>query len=164
MYNTPDLKWCIHRTRSIFLYLNKESIFITYRRKQIELNWRFLIHFSMPKKLPILCLRIPVPPSKQVILIRSGPTYFSCIADQTRSKYDKPTYTADHHAVPLLNVRHGESEIIHDHFSTCWKLIRLTRTSQSGPDLPPLYFIPTYVLLDQGPFIDDPSIFFQSRG
>ena len=28
---------------------------------------------------------------KQVILIRSNPTYLRCIADQTRSKYDQPT-------------------------------------------------------------------------
>ena len=31
-------------------------------------------------------------------------------------------------------------------------------TSQIGPDQPPLYFKPTYVLPDQGPLIADPSI------
>ena len=52
---------------------------------------RFLIHFSIRQKCPILCLRIPVLQSKQVVLIRSAPTFLRCIADQTRSKYDQPT-------------------------------------------------------------------------
>ena len=43
-----------------------------------------LFKISIRKKWPILCLRIPVLQSKQVIKIR-------CIADQTRSKYDQLT-------------------------------------------------------------------------
>ena len=46
--------------------------------------------------------------------------------------------TADHHAVPPLNIRPVESGIIHI-FQTIEKLIPLTTTSQSGPDQPPLY-------------------------
>ena len=67
--------------------------------------------------------------------------------------------TADHHAVPPLNIRPVESGIIPDHFQPVEKLIPLTRTSQSGPDQPPLYFRPTYALPDQSPLIADPSIF-----
>ena len=43
---------------------------------------------------------------RQVILIRSNPTYLRSIADQTRSKYEA-TY-----AVPPHNIRPGESGII----------------------------------------------------
>ena len=89
-----------------------------------------------------------------------NPTYTSgrCIADQTRSNL---RCTADHHAVPPLNIRPVESGIIPEHFSTAAveKLIPLTTTSQSGPDQPPLYFRPTYALPDQGPLIADPSFF-----
>ena len=49
----------------------------------------------------------PVLQSKQVILIHSTPTYLRC--------------TADHHAVPLLNIRPVESGIIPNHFPTVWK-------------------------------------------
>ena len=85
---------------------------------------RFLIHFSIRKKLPILCLRIPVLQSKQVILIRSNPTYMysRCIADQTRSKYDQPTlYRQPPRCTPAQQLRPVESGIIPDHFSTGWK-------------------------------------------
>ena len=85
--------------------------------------------------------------------------------------------TTDHHAVSPLNihVRPVESGIIPDHFSTGWKtdpahhdlsewgfgpaLRCRGERDQSGPDQPPLYFRPTYVLPDQGPLIADPFIF-----
>ena len=53
--------------------------------------WRFLINFSIHKKLPVLCLNIRSLQWKQVILTRSTPTYLRCIADQTRLKCDQPT-------------------------------------------------------------------------
>ena len=61
--------------------------------------------------------------------------------------------TADHHAVPPVNIRPVESGIIPDHFSTGWK------TDPAHHDQPPLYFRPTYALPDQGQLIADPSIF-----
>ena len=67
---------------------------------------------------------------KQVILIRSNPTYLRCIADQTRSKYDQPTL------YPRLTYdlwRAGSSQTI---LQPVEKIIPLTTTSQSGPDQP----------------------------
>ena len=117
--------------------------------------------YSIRKKWPILCLRIPVLQSKQVVLIRSAPTYLRCIADQTRSKYDQPTlYRRPPTTLCPRSTydlwRAGSSPTI---FQPVEKLIPLTTTSQSGPDQPPLYFRPTYALPDQGPLIADPSIF-----
>ena len=90
---------------------------------------------------------------KQVILLRSNPTYLRCVADQTRSKYDQPTlYPRSTYDL----WRAGSSPAI---FQPLEKVIPLTTTSQSGPDQPPLYFRPTYALPDQGPLIADPSIF-----
>ena len=66
---------------------------------------------------------------------------------------------ADHPDVPPLNVRPVESGIIPGHFQPVEKLIPLTKTSQGGPDQPPLCSRPTYALPDQGPLIADPSIF-----
>ena len=68
-------------------------------------------------------------------------------------------FTADHYAVPPLNIRPVESGIIPDHFSTGWKLIPLTTTSQNGPGQTPLYFRPKCAFPDQEPLIADPSIF-----
>ena len=125
-------------------------------------NSRFLIHFSIRKMCPILCLMIPVLRSKRVILIWSTPTYLCCITDQTRSKYDKPTlYRRPPRCTPAQHTTCGEAGSSPTIFSTgpVEKLIPLTTTSQSGPDKPPLYFRPTYALPDQAPLIDDPSIF-----
>ena len=58
---------------------------------------------------------------KQVILIRSNPTYLRCITDQTRSNMTNLRCTADHHSVLPLNIRPVESGTIPDHFSTGWK-------------------------------------------
>ena len=67
---------------------------------------------------------------KQVILIRSNPTYLRCIADQTRSKYDQPTvYRRSTYDL----WRAGSSPTI---FQPVEKIILLTTTSQSGPDQP----------------------------
>ena len=82
---------------------------------------RFLIHFSIRKKWTILCLRIPVLQSKQVVLIRSAPTYLRCIADQTWSKYVQPTlYRRPPRCTRAQHTTCGER----DHprpFSTGWK-------------------------------------------
>ena len=121
---------------------------------------RFLIHFSIRKKWPILCLRIPVLQSKQVVLIRSAPTYLRCNAGQTRSKYDQPTlYRRPPRSTPVQHTTCGERDHPRPFFNRLKKLIPLTTTSQSGPDQSPLYFRPTYALPDQGPLIADPSIF-----
>ena len=63
---------------------------------------KFLIHLSVRKKWHILCLRIPVLKSKQLVLIRSAPTYLRCIADQAEQNMTNLRCTADNHAVPPL--------------------------------------------------------------
>ena len=116
--------------------------------------------FFIRKKWHILCLRIPVLQSKQIVLIRSAPTYLRCIADQTRSKYDQPTlYRRPRRCTPAQHTTCGERDHPRPFFQPVEKLIPLTTTSQSGPDQSPLYFRPTYALPDQGPLIADPSIF-----
>ena len=66
----------------------------------------------------------------------------------------------DHHAVPSppppLNIRPVESGIIPDHFQP---VTYPAHHDLSERDQPPLYFIPTYALPDQGPLIADLSIF-----
>ena len=101
---------------------------------------RFLIHFSIRKKWPILCLRISVLQSKQVIFIRWTPTYLRCIADQTRSKYDQPTlYRRPPRFTPAHHTTCGER----DHprpFSTGWKkIIPLTTTLRADPTNPAVF-------------------------
>ena len=92
-----------------------------------ESSWcysRFLIHFSIRKKWPILCFRIPILQSKQVSFIRSTPAYICTYAVSPTKPDQNMTNlrcTADHHAVPLLNIRPVDSGIIPDHFSTGWK-------------------------------------------
>ena len=120
---------------------------------------RFLLHFSI-RMWPILCLRIPVLQSKEVILIRSTPTYFALSPTKPDQNMTNLRCTTDHHTVSPLNIRPVESGIIPDHFSNVEKLIPLTTTSQSGPDQSPLYFRPTYALPDQGPLIADPSTIY----
>ena len=91
--------------------------------------FKFSYSFFYTQKWPILCFRIPVLQSKQVILIRSTPTYLRCIANQARSKYDQPTlYRRSPRSTPL-NIRPVESGIIPNHFSTGWK------TYPAHPDL-----------------------------
>ena len=76
--------------------------FVQYRRKQIDKyigvqckksfksSWCYSrFHFSIRQKWPILCLRIQVLQSKQVILFHSTPNYLRCIVDQTTSRYDQ---------------------------------------------------------------------------
>ena len=122
--------------------------------------FNFFLYIFPYAKVAFLCLRIPVLQSKQVILIRSTPTYLRCIANQARSKYDQPTlYRRPPRSYSRSTYdlwRAGSSPTI---FQPVEKLIMLTTTFQSGPDQPPLYFRPTYALPDQGPLIADPSIF-----
>ena len=97
---------------------------------------------------------------KQVILIRSNPTFLRCIADETRSNKTNLRCTADHHAVPRSTYglwRAGSSPTI---LQPVEKLIPLITTSQSGRDQPPLYFKPTYALPRSLPI----RPFFQSGG
>ena len=61
--------------------------------------------------------------------------------------------TADHHAVPPLNIRPVYSGIILDHFSTGWK----TDPAHTNPRC--ILDQNTLDLPDQGPRITDPSIF-----
>ena len=60
-------------------------------------------------------------PVKASDLIRS--TRPTCVVSPTKSDQNKTNLrcTADHHAVPPLNIRPVESGIIPDHFSTGWK-------------------------------------------
>ena len=82
---------------------------------------RFLIHFSIRKKWPILCLRIPVLQPKQVVLIRSTRPTYAVSPTKADQNMTNLRCTAGHHAVPPLNIRPMESGIIPDHFSTGWK-------------------------------------------
>ena len=120
---------------------------------------RFLIHFSIRKKWPILCLRILVLQSKKVVF--STLSNLRCIAYQTRSKYDQPTlYHRPPRCTPAEHTTGGDrAESAPTNFQPVEKIIPLTTTSQSGPDKFPLYFRPIYALPDQGPLIADPSIF-----
>ena len=112
-----------------------------------------LIHFSIRKKWPIWCLRIPVLQSKQVVLICSTPTYLRCIADQTRKKYDQHTlYCRPPCCTPAQHTTCGERDRSRPFFN------RLKNLSRSPRPIP-LYFRPTYALPDQGPLIADPFIF-----
>ena len=121
---------------------------------------RFIIPFSISIKWPILCLRIQDLQSKQVILIRSTPTYLRCITDQTRSKYDQPTlYRHPSCCTPAQHTTFGERDHPWPFFNRLKNLSRSPRP-QSGPDHPPPpHFRPTYAIPDQGPLIADPSIF-----
>ena len=108
---------------------------------------RFLILFSIHKKWPILCLRIPVLQSKQDILIPLNPDLLTLYRRPNPTKI-WPTYAVS----PTTTLyprstydlwRAGSSPTI---FQSVEKLIPLTTTSQSGPDQPSLYFRPTYTL------------------
>ena len=102
----------------------------------------------------------PILQSKQVVLIRSVPTYLRCIADQTRSKYDQPTlYRRPPRGTPAQHTTCGERDHPTTIFQPVEKLIPLTTTSQSGPNQSPLYVRPRYAFRDQCPLIADPSIF-----
>ena len=94
---------------------------------------RFLIHFFIRKKWPILCLRILVLQSKKVVLIRSTPSNIRCIADQSMTNL---RCTTDHHAVPPLNIRPVESGIIPTIFNRLKNLSRSPRPLRAGPTKP----------------------------
>ena len=132
------------------------------KARMFKSNWyysKFLIHFTLRKKWPIQCLRIPDLQSKQVILIRSTPTYFRCIADQTRSKYDQPMlYHRPPRCTPAQHTTCGERDHPRPFFNRLKNLSRSPERSQNGPDKSPLYFRATYVLPNQDPLIADPSI------
>ena len=107
-------------------------------------NWcysRFLIHFSMRKKWLILCLRIPVLQSKQVLLSRSSPTYLRCIADQTRSRYDQPTlYCRPPRCTPAQHTTCGERGHPRPFFNRLKNLSRSPRPLRAGPTNPRCIF------------------------
>ena len=125
---------------------------------------RFLIHFSIRKKWPILCVRIPVLQSKQIILIRSTPTYFRCIADQTQSKYDQPTmFRQQPRCTSAQHMIFWEQNHPRPFFNRLKNLSRSPWPLRAGPTNPPCMFWPIYALLDQDPLIADPSIFKSGR-
>ena len=98
---------------------------------------RFLIHFSIHKKWPILCLWIAVLRSKQVIFIRSTPTYLRCIADQARSKYDQPTlYRRPPRCTPAQHTTCGERDHPRPFFNRLKNLSRSPRPLRAGPTNP----------------------------
>ena len=98
---------------------------------------RFLIHFSIRKKWPILCLRIPVLQSKQVALIRSAPTYLRCIVDQIRSKYDQPMlYRRPPRCTPAQHTTCGERDHPRLFFNRLKNLSRSPRPLRAGPTNP----------------------------
>ena len=98
---------------------------------------RFLIHFSIRKKWPILFLRIPILQSKQVLLIRSALTYLRCMADQTRSKYDQPTlYRRPPCCIPAQHTTCGERDHPRPFFNRLKNLSRSPRPLRAGPTNP----------------------------
>ena len=110
------------------------------KARMFKSNWcysRFLIHFSIRKKWPILCLRIPVLQSKQVLLLRSSPTYLRCIADQTRSRYDQPTlYRRPPRCTPAQHTTCGERGHPRPFFNRLKNLSRSPRPLRAGPTNP----------------------------
>ena len=96
---------------------------------------RFQIHYSIRKKCPILCLRILQ--SKQVVLIRSDPTYLRCIADQTRSKYDPPTlYRRPPRCTPPQHTTCEERDHPRPFFNQLKNSSRSPRPLRAGPTNP----------------------------
>ena len=102
-----------------------------------ESSWcysRFLIHFSIRKTCPILCLRTPVLQSKQDVLIRSAPTCLRCIADQIRSKYDQPTlYRRPPRCTPAQHTTCCERDHPRPFFNRLKNLSRSPRPLRVGP-------------------------------
>ena len=93
--------------------------------------------FFIRKKWHILCLRIPVLQSKQIVLIRSAPTYLRCIADQTRSKYDQPTlYRRPRRCTPAQHTTCGERDHPRPFFNRLKNLSRSPRPLRAGPTNP----------------------------
>ena len=83
---------------------------------------------------PTLCLRIPVLQSKQVILIRSIPTYLRCIADQTRSKYNWPTqYRRPPRCIPAQHTTCGERDHPRPFSNRLKNLSRSPQPLRAGP-------------------------------
>ena len=98
---------------------------------------RFLIQFSIRKKWLFLYLRTPVLLSKQVVLIRSTPTYLRCIADKTRSKYDQPTlYRRPPRSTPAQQTTCGERDHPRPFFNRLKNLSRSPRPLRGGPTNP----------------------------
>ena len=80
---------------------------------------------------------IPVLHSKQVILIRSTPTYLRCIADQARSKYDQPTlYRRPPRCIPAQHTTYGERDHPRPFFNRLKNLSRSSRPRRAGPTNP----------------------------
>ena len=93
--------------------------------------------FFYTQKWSILCLRIPVLQSKQVILIRSTPTYLRCIADQARSKYDQPTlYRRPPRCTPAQHTTCGERDHPRPFFNRLKNLSRSPRPLRAGSTNP----------------------------
>ena len=93
--------------------------------------------FFYTQRWPILCLWIPVLQSKQVILIRSTPTYLRCIADQARSKYDQPTlYHRPPRCTPAQHTTWGERDHPRPFFNRLKNLSRSPRPLRAGPTNP----------------------------
>ena len=90
--------------------------------------------FFCTQKVPILCSRIPVLKSGQVVLIRSTPTYLRCIAEKTRSKYDKPTlYRRPPRCIPAQHTTCGEWDHLRLSFNRFKNLPRSPRPLRAGP-------------------------------
>ena len=87
--------------------------------------------------LVLFLLRIPVLQSKQVILIRSAPTYLRCIADQTRSKYDQPTlYRRSSRCIPAQHTICGERNHPRPFFNRLKNFSPTQRPLKAGPTNP----------------------------
>ena len=79
----------------------------------------------------------PILQSKQVVLIRSVPTYLRCIADQTRSKYDQPTlYRRPPRGTPAQHTTCGERDHPRPFFNRLKNLSRSPRPLRAGPTNP----------------------------
>ena len=142
--------------------LNKDSRYVTYRRKQIGVHCKRRLEF------------LKVVDGTNVFKISNSFFYTQKEAFFVLKHSSSPVKASSFNSLSpdLLTLYRRPPRCIRAQHTTCGerghpptifqlveKLIPLTTTSQSGPDQSPLYFRLTYALPDQGPLIADPSIF-----
>ena len=102
-------------------------------------SWCYSYSFFYTQKVAYLCLRIPVLQSKQVHCSFNplNPTYFRCIADQTRSRYDQPTlYRRPPRCTPAQHTTCGERDYPQPFSNRLKNLSRSPRPLRAGPTNP----------------------------
>ena len=98
---------------------------------------RCLIHFSIRKKGPILCFKDSSSPVKASNLHPLNPDLLKLYRRPNSIKnMTNLRCSADHHAVPPLNIRPVESGIIPDHFNRLKNLSHSPRPLRADPTNP----------------------------